>query len=670
MKKEIEQAILNGDDRTAEQLIQRWEEKNPMDFELYSFRIALFLARGEVQEAYRMAKQAVRVNPFHVEANYNLAVAAESMGYLTEAWSYYQKTEYLQRDREGKPVPADLLSKQCEDVYARIQEEDTMRQELDLIRCLHLYMLNDPFKSYEQDVVGTAIADCFGQEYYVGFCDGWFESYYDPTAKRDAVRMKCEVFPIDHVGRKYTVEGSSLLPVVLNYNREDPDKNCLIHPDVSWDQAYFENASCKYSFIPTTQKMNLASYKDAVWGRPILLHPKDTDSGRKKLILNLFIDSLNYSIIEKYGLSSLMPYTADFFAKGVDCKQYYACSEYTLPSIATYWTGKHPTTHMNLNNTYRHDFMGSGPVFSELFKDEGYVTAKIGGNDSVTPTQGYIRGFDRFIYQNNSEGLTVKEVVMDTLEHLRTFSDTDQFLWLDIVDLHHVAGGFMRSLEVQAQSPLKSRFIDNEIKTTIQQSHSRNREILFCNEMKKIDFYLSILYHYITDHYKDEEIIVSFFSDHGTAFLVEDQEPFLSHQRTRIPLFLRGSSVAGMGSTDEVIETTDYAGILCKLAGVPYSYRQNDANLPRCFGGVKERKYAISQSLFPGDPYRIAFHSKDQHIYLETKHAIGSQFEIDLDEFTMWAVDAKGNAIDNWKEQQQYLEITKKEIGHLIKYCE
>lgn len=587
---------------------------------------------------------------------------------MIETWSYYIKTEYLQRDREDKPVPTDLLTTQIEDVYARIQQDDAMRQELDLAKCLHLYRLNDPFKSYGQAVVGTAIADCFGQEYYVGFCDGWFESYYDSAAKRDAVRTKCEIFSIAHVGKKYTVEGSSLLPIVLNYNREDPHKNSLFHPDVSWNQAYGENAYCKYSFIPTEQKMELATYKDAVWGRPIPLHTADTKSGRKKMILNLFIDSLNHSIIETYGLPALMPYTAEFFADGAVCKQYYACSEYTLPSIATYWTGKHPTTHMNLDNAYRHNFMGTEAVFCELFKKEGYVTAKIGGNDSVTPTQGYIRGFDRFIYQNNSEGLTVKEVVMDALEHMRTFSDTEQFLWLDIVDLHHVAGGFMRSLEVQAQSPLESRFIDNEIKTTIQQSHSRNREVLFCNEMKKIDFYLSLLYRYIEEHYKEDELIVSLFSDHGTAFLVEDHEPFLSHQRTQIPLYLRGSGADGIGTIDEVIETTDYAGIICRLAGVPYFYENKDANLPRCFGGEKEREYAVSQSLFIGDPYRIAFHSKNRHIYLETKHAIRPQFEIALDEYTIWAVDAEGNKIADSKDQKRYLEVIKKKIGHLISY--
>lgn len=665
MKREIEQAVLGQDYEQAESLIKKWEDQNPTDFDLYSYWVAVFLGKDDKEAAYRVAEEAVRVNPFHVEANYNLAAVAESMGKLTEAWSYYRKTQYLQQNWENPPVPPDVLENQVEDVYVRIQEDEGMREQLGLIQCLDLYMLNDPFKSYEQNTVGTAIADCFGQEYYAGFCDGWFESYFDPAAKRDAVRTKCELFPIDHVGKRYTAEGSVLLPVVLNYNRDDPDKNCLIHPDTSWKQAYSENAYCKYSFIPTEQKMDLVSYKDAVWGRPIPLHSGDKKSGRKKLVLNLFVDSLNYSIIEKYGLASLMPHTADFFSEGVDCKQYYSCSEYTLPSIATYWTGKHPTTHMNLDNAYRHNFMGTEEVFPELFKKEGYVTAKIGGNDSVTPTQGYIRGFDRFIYQNNSEGLTVKEVVMDTLEHLRTFSDTEQFLWLDIVDLHHVAGGFMRSLEVQAQSPLESRFIDNEIKTTIQQSHSRNREVLFCNEMKKIDFYLSLLYRYIEDHYKEDEIIVSLFSDHGTAFLVEDSEPFLSHQRTHIPLYLRGSGADGIGNTDEVIETTDYAGILCKLAGIPYSYENKDANLPRCFGGEKEREYAISQSLFIGDPYRIAFHSKDKHTYLETEHAILPQFKIDIDKLTMWSVDAEGRKITDPREQQ-FLEITKGKIGHLI----
>ncbi|MDY3908391.1 MAG: sulfatase-like hydrolase/transferase [Eubacterium sp.] len=664
MKKQIENAIHIQDYRMAEEILENYEKVVPNDFELFSYKIAIYLGRGDLEHAYNVAKKAVQVNPFNVEANYNLATVAEAMKRLIEAFSYYIKTDYLQSNLQEKLISAEVLEQQIQGVFEQIQDNAQLLQQLNVNKYLHQYMIRDPFKSATADMVGTAVVDCWGQEYYAGRCDGWFEAYFEHEGNRDVMRAKCEFFPVAHVGREFTAEKDMLVPVVLNYNLDEKETNCMVDVSGKLDSAYYENAFCKYSYIPTTKVQRFMSFKDAVWGRPIPLH--ETNKERKKLVLNIFVDSFNYSVIEKYGLDTLMPYTAKFFEKGANCTNYYSCSEFTLPSIATYWTGKHPSTHMNLSNEYRHNFMGDEVTFSELFQQAGYVTAKIGGNDSVTPAQGYIRGFDRFIYQANAEGLTVKEVVSDTLEHLRTFRDTDQFVWLDIVDLHHVAGGFMRSLEVQAGCPLETRYIDNEIDTTVKQTHSRNREIIFRKELEKIDFYLSILYSYIEENYKDEEIIISFFSDHGTAFIVEDDQPFVSDQRTHIPFFLRGSDVKG--EIDEIIETTDYAGIISALAGIPYSYENKDANLPKCFGGTQERQYAISQSIFIGDPYRIAFHAKDAHCYLETKNKIEEQYVIDLSDYDMWMVDADGKDIDDSEKREQYLGITKQKIGHLLKY--
>lgn len=666
MKKQIEKAITMQDYSVAEKMIENYEKVVPNDFELYSYKIGVYLGRGELEQAYNVAQKAVQINPFNVEANYNLATVAEATERPVEAFSYYLKTDYLQDNLQDKLIPSEVLEQQQKGVFEQIHDNAQLLQQFNLMKCLYQYMIRDPFRSYSTDLVGTAIADCLGQEYYAGRCDGWFEAYFNYEGNRDVVRAKCEFFPVAHVGREFTAEKDMLVPVVLNCNLNEKESNCMLDVSQSSNLAYYENAFCKYSYIPTTKKQKFVSYKDAVWGKPIPLH--SSNGKRKKLILNIFIDSFNYLVIEKYGLKTLMPYTAKFFKKGANCKNYYSCSEFTLPSIATYWTGKHPSTHMNLSNEYRHNFMGDEVTFSESFQQAGYVTAKIGGNDSVTPAQGYIRGFDRFVYQINAEGLTVKEVVTDTLEHLRTFRDTDQFIWLDIVDLHDVAGGFMRSLEVQAGCPLETRYIDNEIETTVKQTHSKNRQKIFRKELEKIDFYLSLLYSYIDENYNDEEIVISLFSDHGTAFIVEDGQPFVSDQRTHIPLLLRGSNVKG--EIDEIIETTDYAGIISTLAGIPYSYENKDANLPKYFGGTKEREYAISQSIFIGDPYRIAFHAKDAHCYLETKNKIEEQYVIDLSDYDMWMVDGDGQEFVDLEKQEQYLNITKQKIGHLLTYDE
>ena len=115
-----------------------------------------------------------------------------------------------------------------------------------------------------------------------------------------------------------------------------------------------------------------------------------------------------------------MPETFQYFSKGIICNNYYSGSEWTLPSIATYWTGKHSSHHMNLMEDYRFDFMKDSKVLAEYFHDAGYVTAKIGGNDAVTPWQGYIRGIDRFTYQYSSQAYRTKEVISDVIQQIET----------------------------------------------------------------------------------------------------------------------------------------------------------------------------------------------------------------------------------------------------------
>ena len=91
---------------------------------------------------------------------------------------------------------------------------------------------------------------------------------------------------------------------------------------------------------------------------------------------------------------------------------------------------------------YRFDFMKDSKVLSEYFHDAGYVTAKIGGNDAVTPWQGYIRGIDRFTYQYSSQAYRTKEVISDVIQQIETFKDACQYIWFDFLDLHDIAGGF------------------------------------------------------------------------------------------------------------------------------------------------------------------------------------------------------------------------------------
>lgn len=300
------------------------------------------------------------------------------------------------------------------------------------------------------------------------------------------------------------------------------------------------------------------------------------------------------------------------------------------------------------------------------FMHEGYVTAKIGGNDAVTPVSGYNRGIDRFLYQYISQGYTAKDVVTDVIEHMRTFSGDDQYLWVDFVDLHDISGGFMRSIGVQAQMPLECRMFDNDVKTTVKQTYSENRKYIFEQELREFDFHLGRLFKYIEDNYSDDEIVISLFSDHGAAFMVDNGEPFVSWQRMNVPMMIRGTGGI-RGVCDEVVESADYAAMMCALAGIKYDYTGTDANLPKVLGGTREREYALSQSLFVGDLYSGALHGRDFHYYFKSAKPVQPEFRIDISKAEDYIADDRGEIIDDDDRRLKYRERLLSEIKHLIK---
>lgn len=669
MKKQIEDVIQSGDADDALAKIEEYEKMCPKDFELFSYYISYYLMTEDYETALETAKRAVQTNPFDIESNYNFAVCSELMGKVSQAYDYYKRTEYLQWSYEKEILPGEELKERAENLRQAAMEDEILMAEINKADIRYIYATSEPFRDPEYKVIGSFIVDASDDMYYVGRCDGWYESYLKHELNRDIYMAKCEMFLMDQIGTDYTVDAGNnevLVPVAMNYIEKEDTGNTLTDMRSMGDTNYWDSACCKYNFIPVTGKSQLHCGSPALFAKPLPLHqPKDKE--HKRLVLNLFMDSFNWNVVEEYGLETLMPHTYQYFSKGMICNNYYSCAEYTHPSIASYWTGRYPSHHMNLDEHYRWDFMEGIKVFPAYFKEKGYVTAKIGGNDSVTPTQGYIRGIDRFIYQKNIQGLTVKEVVSDAIEHIETFRETNQFLWLDIVDLHHVAGRFLRSLMTQAGCPLDTRVLDNNGGNTVKQNRSFNQEKIYIQELKKIDLYLSLLYHYISENYKEDEIVVSLFSDHGTAFLVDNDQPFLSDQRCKVPLLLRGSGVK-KGVCDEVISAADYAGILCRLSGIEYDYKGTDAQLPVVFGGQKEREYALSQSIFLGDPYQAAFHGKDVHCYFSTDKPVQECFRIDLEGSKYCCFDKLGKDITGEMDIRKYNDVFRDQVRHLIQY--
>lgn len=664
MKQALEQAILRQSIPEIESKLTQYAAENPTDFDIYSYKISLALLKEDYSAAYLTAITAVDLNPFDIEANYNLMICAKLTEHYPDAYRALLMVQFLQTNYPVSVIDNDALQQLAQELQTLCISDSP--ETFKWIKYSHHFAAHDPFKQYDTDLCGRLLQLSPDSFCYPALADNQYDAYFNPSFITDPIHAKCELFHVDKIAADYNVPqslGKVLLPVCLNYDASSEEDNFILDLSRSSKTFYMETAKNKFCYLPACGGAVLKTSQPAVFGTPIPLEHEEC-GGRKKLVLSIFIDSFNYYLVKAMGLEALMPETYRYFSKGVLCNQYYSGSEWTLPSVATYWTGKHSSRHMNLMENYRFDFMKDSKILAEYFHDAGYVTAKIGGNDAVTAWQGYMRGIDRFVYQD-SHTFRKKEVVMDTIQHLRTFQNTSQYVWIDFVDLHDVAGSFMRSIEVQSALPLAIRAIDNDIFTTVKQSYSPNRKDIYIQELRELDFYLGILYDYLSKTYRDEEIIVSLFSDHGTSFLVQDGKPFLSEQRVNVPLMIRGAGVPPQ-VCDEIIESSDYAAILCKLSGLSYDFGGTDANLPITFGGTAERDFAFSQSIFVGDPYRAALHGKGIHYYMESKEPVSPCLRIDLHDKTSFLTDDEGNIIHDENLLAKCEARVIKEISHLL----
>lgn len=359
-----------------------------------------------------------------------------------------------------------------------------------------------------------------------------------------------------------------------------------------------------------------------------------------------------------------MPNTYNFFSKGIICTNAYADSEWTTPSLSSYWTGKYSDKTMNLNTDVWFPFDSDTKLLSEYFDENDYFTAIINSNDSCTPSKGYMRGVKRELYK--ARGYNKEELIADTLEQLRAFRECDQFVTLEIENLHDIAGSFPRSISIQTTTDIKHLETDNYMLSTVKQTRSLNKQKIYMNELSQLDYYLGFIFDYIESNYNPDDYVVSLFSDHGTAFMVDDSELTICKQRMNVPFMFRDNIHQGI--TSEFIQNVDFPAILCNMCGIDYNFNHTDSNLPEFLGGDK-REFAFAQTIFPGDCYQAAIMTHQYTYYFLSKAKVNSEFRIDISDSSYDVIyDNESNSLCTKSEpdMNHLTNIVLKHIQHLI----
>jgi hypothetical protein len=457
--------------------------------------------------------------------------------------------------------------------------------------------------------------------------EGYFYRYYQEKeivhhlSPEDLLKYKYEIVYASYYKNKkfeFKCKENSVLPISMENHKDFLEISCngkLIDKIKNLPPKRYQYFSAKKGHT-----YNIESEKGFVVGKPILQVQKNKH--KKKFVLCIFIDGLvDPSELGNYQDKDIMPHTADFFKLGTRFRNNFSNAEWTLPSVPSFFTGCRQQKHGFFSPKDNHIIGKNDQILSEIFQEDGYLTFQSCGNWRKSPGYGYVKGFDRTIYKKE---LSASEVIFSFLEHMRAFKDRDNFAWLTFMEVHHL---------LKVVPDVSNQIYNNIYVTPWYDPDNKNKSVfiskdeklidIYINEIKRLDYYLKIIYDFIRETYKDNEIIISLVSDHGQAFLSEDTHP-LSFARTKVPWFLCGDGIKKQDCY-EFTENIDLFETLIKHCNLKIPKNNYDSIMPYAVGGKEKRKYIFAQSIYPGQSYKAVFRDQYGESRYESKSNVSSK---------------------------------------------
>lgn len=675
-KTEIERLINEGKIDEAEASIAEYEKCSPADADLCSLKTAFYLAAGDADTAYIYASEGVRRLPLNEEMQYNYAVTCEMTGRWAEAYIAYCRSGYLidAYKKTAEITPFNDASRLINAVQDELQnaEASVVKDALNQIRALGELSKNGyslcegRFRTHEcPDMIGDYFYETIDRRRFVGYFRDQFFVHFPDKAPKDVMRMKAEFLEVDE-GREYNVSENAKEYIVPIASSENVNNYAFISGGK--EQLVRQSIPNTFSYYRVKGGTKILSGGKSYFGKEI---PLQHSEKRKKLVLSIFVDGVSSSVVKGKDFEKHMPYTASFFEKGMVFTSAYNAGEWTFPSIANYVTGLSTPKHMLYHPTMDYLLPEDITTLAEYYQQAGYYTSYYGGDWRIIPTYGHARGFDRYVYQHQKVGFKVHDVIADVINQIDAFSETDQYIWVTIGDLHDIADGDEFATPVQTSMDIEERVISDRGSTSVKQSYNEIFKKQYLRNMHYVDRWLHYLYDYIESNYKDEEILISLFSDHGQGYLIEREDAhFLSEERSNVPILFRGGESTGKGYCSELISSTDYSVIMRKLTNLNSDVEGTDGHLPRILGGEQKREYVLTESIHPGDPYQAAIFTENGNLnyFYHNSDPVHDDARFELTEQEEYLEDEQGCRVEDERKLREFHSILMEHIAGLLIY--
>lgn len=576
---------------------------------------------GDYGETIRILQEAADRHPYNFEIMINLGIVHEAAGSLESAILSYAYAAKLGRTEQEV--------NQCTDKIRELARALSASQPVDRLLAEVQDLLNAgdnrgyPFDAKGHSLIRKAVNHGTGHEAMANL--------YQTCTVQDVDSNNRLYFKAESVkGRRCIDETIELSePSILPLSLIRPGSKVLLEMNGK-SYAFRDNplAANRFHYFKFDEPgaLRIRADQPVFVGKPLAIHDKPK---KPRLILKIFIDGLSYHFLRQNGLATLMPNTAAFFGRGMIADRAYLNSEWTLPSKASIHTGLYATSHLMLHPTLPAFFRDGHKLLAEYLNEAGYHTAWICSNWRTTPSMGYQRGIDRFLYRNFFGGSDCKDMVMEAIEHLASFEGKNNYLAISIMDLHHVADEIEEHLYAEVRTDMALRPKGGKKgATSVLSKYDEAKIAKYGLEIARIDLFLGVLYDFLQKRYADEDMLVILHSDHGQSYL-EDADHLYHEGRTRIPFMMRGAGVPSMVS-DEWIESVDILPAILKTAGigVPDGI---DGRVPACLGGGKARDHVIMQFLHPNQTYKAVIKDDIHDFIFESADPVNSDLTFNLE---------------------------------------
>ncbi|NFE10608.1 sulfatase [Clostridium botulinum] len=657
LKKEAERLIELGELEEAILIINKYEKKYSYDLDIYTIKATIFFYKKQYEIAEKILLDIYYKYEYNFEVNYNLGIIYYYKNEYLKALEYFYKLIMLDEER------ANCLQNLISNALRNVSKEDNY----ELMDRVSFYFSNIqrsfPYGGSSESKYGKVMFKDKGNNYYCGIYDYYYQERNGLCLENEEkfkTLIKTEIFPSNLFSNlKIKLNKDVIFPLMISDDYQEVEVN--VNGDTNNLKYLLKDRFYYYKFNKNDQ-IEFKSSKKFILGNKIEIKK---NKKLPSLILNIFVDGLSQKFIEENDLENIAPNIYKFFKEGTICSNTYSTGEWTYVSLASFFTGKTTANHRVFHPKFDTDNLNRNELYSEIFQKEGYLTAKIDGDWRSNPSIGYVKGINRYLYQPSIRGMHCDDIIIETIEHLETFKNNNNFLWICIPDLHDIADEYETRISTQVRSSINFRTFEKSQETSVRKKRDDKKSERFGIQLRRIDTYLSLLFNYIKDNYEENDFIVSLVADHGQGYLVKSDE-FLDEERTKVAMMFRGKNIP-KGKCEEFIAGLDLFSIILKSIYIK-NYDKKDANIPRYFGGNKERDYVYSETIFPNSPYQASINDKTHKFFFKSLENCTNDGRVKLEKYEISLINKITGIEESEKNHDKVLKYIDEVFNHIKEY--